>query len=357
MEEYKVVRILNEEPEFMEGAIQNARVDYFILCEEGNCLFGSNVYDLQVAGMSLLNWVVRACAKQPKIIKVQTDFDVLDVIKPYIDHDSEYSVVLFANTPLVNKNHISDLLDFVQKKQMSVCKLKRGFIFRNDYISEADEFYSVDEYDFSSNDFLIVNDFDTFEETKQVLTKKVLDFNKRNGVYFENEQMVNIDAGCGIGKLSKIASNCSVINKSVLGDNCVINKNSIISGSKLGKNVKVGTNVTIVNSIVKDNSKIGDGAYISNSVVGANVQVEFNTNIITSSVRDNVLVKQNCQLDEARIGEGTVIGKHSKIIGLTDKTIVGEACDIGVCSEILDSIIAKEQTLDNCTKIKGKVIK
>lgn len=357
MEEYKVVRILNEEPEFMENANPNVRADYFILCEEGNCLFGSNVYDLQIAGMSVLNWVVRACSKQPKILKIEKDADVLEVIKPYIDESFDYSVVLYADTPLANKNHISDLLDFVQKKQMSVCKLNRGFVFRNDYISETDEFYSVDEYDFASNDFLTVNDFETFEEVKKVLNKKVFDFNKRNGVYFENEQTINIDAGSDIGKLSKIASNCSVINGTILGENCVINKNSVLTGSKLGGNVKIGTNVTIINSIIKDNSKIGDGVYIKNSVVGMNVQVEVNSNIVSSSVRDNVSIKQNCEMSEARIGEQTVVGKYSKIFGLTDKTIIGESCDIGACSELLDCNLGKEQTIDNNTKLKGKVIR
>ena len=56
MEEYKMVRIINEEPEFCEVAENNFAVDYFILCEEGHSLFGKNIYDLQICGMSLLNW-------------------------------------------------------------------------------------------------------------------------------------------------------------------------------------------------------------------------------------------------------------------------------------------------------------
>lgn len=357
MEEYKLVRILNEEPEFCEGMSQDINANFFILCEEGNCLFGSNVYDLQIAGMSVLNWVVRACSSQPKILKVKPNENILETIRNYVDFDAEYSVIFYANTPMINKSHIFDLLEFVQRKQMNVCKLKRGFVFKNEFIRDNDEFYSVDEYDFASNDFFEIKNYEDFEEAKNCLTKKVLDFHKNYGIYFENEQTINIDANTEIGKLSKLASNVSFLNGSILGENCVVNKNSTITGSKIGDNVKIGMNVTIINSIVKDNTKIGDGVYIKDSIIGIDVSVENNSNITSSSVKDGTILKQNCEISEARIGENCVIGKYSKIIGLTDKTSIGSGSDIGACSEILDCNLAKEQTLDENTKIKGKVIR
>ena len=76
MEEYKVSRIINEEPEFCEGQQSNLMADYFVLCEEGNCLFDKNIYDLNICGMKILNWVVRVCATQPKVL----NFTSLNVI-------------------------------------------------------------------------------------------------------------------------------------------------------------------------------------------------------------------------------------------------------------------------------------
>ena len=120
MEEYKVVRIINEEPEFLEVKEANVSANFFILCEEGNKLFGKDVFDLQICGMSLLNWVVRVCGRQPKILKIQKGSDVLEVVKPYIDAGADYSVVFYADTPLLNKNHVIDLLGFVNRKRMNV---------------------------------------------------------------------------------------------------------------------------------------------------------------------------------------------------------------------------------------------
>ena len=70
MEEYKTIRIINEEPEFCEGQKSDILADFFILCEEGETLFGQNIYELKICGMSLVNWVVRVCGKQPKILKL-----------------------------------------------------------------------------------------------------------------------------------------------------------------------------------------------------------------------------------------------------------------------------------------------
>ena len=79
-----------------------------------------------------MNWVVRVCRTQPKILKVKKGANALDVIRPYVEASTEYSVVFYADTPLLNKSHINDLLAFVDRKRMNVCKLKRGFVFRNE---------------------------------------------------------------------------------------------------------------------------------------------------------------------------------------------------------------------------------
>lgn len=252
MEEYKVIRIVNEEPEFCEGQRANVLVDYFILCEEGSKLFGKNIYELEVCGMNLVNWVARACEHRPRVINVRSGDDALAVVRNYINPEAEYSVVLYADTPLVNKSHILDLVEFVDRRRMNVCKLKRGFVLKNEYIKYNDEFYSIDEYDFASNDFMQVTNEDDFSEVKSALSKKVIDFHKRNGVYFENENTVSIDSNVQIGKNTKLASGVSIIRGAVVSENCVIDKNVKVSGSTVGEKVKIGHNSLVVDSIVKN---------------------------------------------------------------------------------------------------------
>ena len=355
MEEYKVVRIINEEPEFYETQENNFAVDYFILCEEGNSLFGKNIYDLQICGMSLLNWVVRVCGRQPKILKVNKNVNALEIVKPYIDVNAEYSVIFYADTPLLNKNHITDLLGFIDRKRMNVCKFKRGLAFRNDYIKESGEIYLIDEYDFASNDFYVVETSENFEYAKTMLSKKVLDYHKKNGVLFENESSVTVDANTEIGACSRILSNASIINGTKIGRNVVVQKNAMISGSTIGNDSYVGNNTIIDKSIVKDKSRINENVVVKNSVIGNNVTIGLRSDIYSSSVRDGVNLNNNVSVENSKICESVTIQKYSKILGLNGKVIVGENSDVGANSEIIDSVIPRQSIIEKCSKITGKV--
>lgn len=355
MEEYKTIRIINDEPEFCAGEKTNVQADYFILCEEGKALFGKNIYDVQVCGMSLLNWVVRACGTQPKILNVESGADALASIRPYLDFNAEYSVVFYTDTPLLNKNHISDLLAFVERKRMNVCVFKRGYVFRNEFIKDNDEFYSVDEYDFASNDFFVVNNLEDFSFAKENLEKKVFSFHKRNGVFFENEASSVVDANTEIGDLSVILSGSSIVKGTRIGKNSYISKNATISGSTIGANAVIGTGALILNSIIKDNVYIGDGAIITNSVIGNNCSLELGVKIVSSSLRENVVVKNFSVIDDGRIGENCIIQKHSKVIGITEKSVIGSGSEIGANATVSDCCIKPNSEIKINETIKGKV--
>jgi bifunctional N-acetylglucosamine-1-phosphate-uridyltransferase/glucosamine-1-phosphate-acetyltransferase GlmU-like protein len=355
MEEYKVVRIVNEEPEFWEGQRSNAQVDYFILCEEGDKLFGKNVYELEVCGINFVNWVARACAVRPRVINIRKNENVLEVVKSYINSDAEYSVVLYADTPLVNRAHILDLIEFVDRRRMNVCKLKRGFVFKNEYIKYNDEFYSIDEYDFASSDFVSVKNAEDFTEVKKVLTQKIIDFHKKNGVQFENENTVSIDANVQIGEKTKIASGVRISKGSILAENCVIDRNAKISGSTVGEKARVGDNSIIIDSIVKDNVFVGLDCIVKNSVVGNNIIIEMGSKVVSSSLKDGVIVKSFVIIDDGRLGEGVVVHKHSRIMGLTERVIIGAGSEIGANSEISDSKIADNRFIEVNSKISNKV--
>lgn len=355
MEEYKTIRIINEEPEFMEGEKLNISADFFILCDDEISLFNQPVYDVKAGGMSLLNWVVRACGRQPKILKIGEGQEILDVIKPYVDYQAEYSVVLFADTPLVNRSHIFDLLSFVYRKRMSVCLLKRGAIFNNDYIRENNEFYSVDEYNFSSNDFMRIDSYESFYAAKKVLLQKIIDYHKNNGVYFENEDNVTIDANVEIGANSRIGAGACIVNGSKIGKNVSIGQNCLVSGSKVGNNSELGANAKIHDSILKDEVVFYEDVFVIDSVINNKCVVDYGSKISYSSLREGTGIKNFVIIDNAQVGEGTLIHSHSKVLGLLQKTIIGSGVEISENSEICDSVIKENAFIGVGEKINGKV--
>lgn len=355
MEEYKVVRLINEEPEFCEVEEANISASFFILCEERNKLFKRDIFDLQICGMSLVNWVVRVCGTQPNILKVKKGANALDVIRPYVEASTEYSVVFYADTPLLNKSHINDLLAFVDRKRMNVCKLKRGFVFRNEYISETDEIYSIDEYNFASNDFFVVDSSESFEFAKNILTKKLLDYHKKNGVFFENENTITIDANTEIGEGTKIFSGASIVGGSKVGSGSEISRNAVVFGSCVGNVSRVGANSVVIKSILKDSTIVQENVAIRNSVIGNDVKVDACSSVILSSIRDGVALKNNIHIENSKICEDVLVQGNSKILGIAQKTIIGAGSEIGACCKIIDSVISEQSKVENLTKINGRV--
>ena len=349
------VVVLNEQPEFSAAEQENVSASFFVLCEENDASqFSQNIYDYKVAGMSVLNWVIRACDREPVILKISDGDNIIEQIRPYIEN-TDYSVVLYATTPLLNKGHIKDLLGFVARKRMNACKLKKGFVFKNEYILNVDDMYSIDTYDFASNDFFEIKNHADISLVQDILEKKVLAYHKKNGVYFENESQVVVDATTEIGYSSIVGAGVKVLNHTSIENNVSVGANSVISNSKIGEDVEIGLGAIIEGSVVKGGVKIGDGVIMKNSVVGNNVVIETGTIVTNSGIKDESSVGEMVRLSNVRLGENVHIRKLSKVLGEKFSTIIMKNTVIGANSVVIDSKIAESSELEsNCTVIENK---
>ena len=98
VEQIENLLIINDEPEFSANDTTKVSAEFFILCEENaDVELSKNVFDCKLCGMSILNWVVRACLSQPKIIHVEAGTDALSAIRPYISGEAEYWVSFDQN--------------------------------------------------------------------------------------------------------------------------------------------------------------------------------------------------------------------------------------------------------------------
>ena len=340
------VVVLNEQPEFSAAEQEDVSASYFVLCEDGeSSQFGQNVYDFKVAGMSILNWVVRSCDSEPVVLKVSPEDNLIELIRPYLKN-TEYSVVLYANTPLLNKGHLKDLLGFVSRKHMNACKLKKGYVFKNDYIMCVDDLYSIDTYDFASNDFFEVKNYGDLSLVQDILEKKVLSYHKKNGVYFENESQVAVDATAEIGYASVVSAGARILNHSSINNNARIGANSVVSNSKLGEDVVVGLGCVIEGCVVKEGVVIGDGAVLKNSVIGNNVVVGAGSVVLDSGIKDESEIGELARLSNVRFGENVHIGKACEVIGGDNPTIVMQNTLIGSNVKIVDSKIAESSEIE-----------
>ncbi len=329
------VVVLNTQPEFTAKTKEKCSADYFILCEEDAQL---DLQSVTVAGVSVINWVARACDRRPKILTCKKSENVLDVIKPYIS-DADFSVVLYANTPLITKGHLKDLLGFVMTKRMNACKLKKGFVLKNDYIANVDEVYSVDCYDFASNDLFEVTSVENLAVAEEQLVRRILNYHVKNGVEFESACNIMVDASVEIGSGTRLANGACIYGNTSIGSNVKIGENVTIKNSKIGDDVVVGDNISIIGSVIKNGTIIAENVVVDSSAIMNNVKIGKCAKILSSKIKDNVHVSELAEIFNSRIAENVSVGVSAKIIGENMPALVMQNAEIGALSVIIDASI------------------
>lgn len=347
------VVVINSQPEFVENFNESMNVRYFVVCENReNSELGKNPYECVISGLSLAAWVSRACDSEPVILKVNEGEDILPLIRPY-SNTSEYSVVLYASTPLIRKRHIRDLLGFVSRKHLSVCKLKKGYVFKNEYIERVNQIFSVDEYDFASEDFFEVNSLRDLEYAELVLSRRVFDFYRKNQVQFEGRN-ITLDATAELGYNTKISGGVAITGNSVVGADCEVMTNATIIGSKIGDDVVIGSGAIIEKSVIKDGAKIEAGALVCHSVVGERCTIKMGAKLIHSGIKQNVSVGEGASLIGARVAENVSVKPLAKVVMVEEPTVLFAGSVVGEGAEVSDVTISENANIEAFEKITKK---
>lgn len=126
--------------------------------------------------------------------------------------------------------------------------------------------------------------------------------------FFVHETAV-IDAGCKIGKGTRIWHFSHIMSGSEIGENCNIGQNVVISpGVKLGKNVKVQNNVSVYTGVI-----CGDDVFLGPSMVFTNI-VNPRSAIIRKESYVPTIVEKGATIGaNATIVCGNNIGKYAFI--------------------------------------------
>ena len=327
--------IASDEPEFVENDELEISANFVVLCEEKSFKgFSSKIFEQLVCGESLADWVGRACSQKPIFLTLSESENFLDLIKPYC-HSNDYTVVLFASTPLVTKSHIHDMLCFAARKRLNVCKLKKGYILKNDYISNVDEIFASLTYGLSGTEFFEVKTVDDLSFVKEILSKRMFNFHRCNGVVFDNEKLTNLHSNVHIGSGSQIGGGVELLNGTFVGENVLIQEGAIVSNSKIGDDSIIETGAVIKNSIVKNGAIIEANATINRSVVGERARVSLCSVLNSTALKTNVTVSENCFIDTADVLENAEIGKNSFVIGGKKPAVIQKNQKILPCSKIL----------------------
>lgn len=307
--DYKIISTKPETEKVKDG---NISVSCFVLLTDSKQMgVKDGSYNLDLLGNAMFDYVVRACPTPPACLKYE-DENIITMIRPYV-RNTEYSLVLYSDTPLVTKSNILNILDFAKSKGLNVCKLTRGWVFNNEYIKHVDEIYAPSTYYFEEEDFMVANTYKQLYIVAQTLKNRIISYHMRGGVYFKDPDTTYIDSNVSIGAGTVIEPYVS------------LNKNTIIE-----ENAFIGARSTLINAKVYEGASI-EGAYIDGGIVMKNVKVKNGAKIYSQTA-----IKEGCEIGEesiinnAIIGEHTMIGKNTCInyLNCGNNVSIGSGCMI-----------------------------
>lgn len=205
--------------------------------------------DFQLCGMKMTDWVALATSGcKHKVISFVDEDEILQVAKQYAG-DFSYVAVLYNDIPLLKKQTFLDLMDYFAKRKMNVMRLERGFVFRSEYLENAQILLSGMVEKFGEEDFFVVDNAEKASHAFEVLNARIVDYHKKDGVVFFGENTIFVDVDVQIES------------------GAIIYPNNIIKGqSYIGKNVVLESGNYIVDSAICDGAKVCQ-SYIKNSVV------------------------------------------------------------------------------------------
>lgn len=289
-------------------------VDCIVLLEDSKDFQTENgSFNLEILGMKMYEYVVRACPETPVLIHYDHEKQsVANAIKPFL-RDSEYTLVLFSDTPLVTKKNVLNILDFVKNKGLNVCPLTRGYVFKTDYIKRVDEIYSPSVYYFDEEDFMMALSYRQVHLITEMLKNRIVDFHSQNGVYFKDPSTLYIEANVSIGKGTKIGSFVSLSGDTVIGENVTIENRSELINAKVANDVKI-SGAYLDGAFVYSGSKIARGAKLCSQ----------------TAIKENSSVCEDTIISNAIIGENSNIGKNNVINFLMseEQISIGSSCHI-----------------------------
>lgn len=241
--------------------------DFLVLILKPN--YSVDYSNLEMYGIKGIDYIINAVQDfEIKKVDYNLEDDVIYTIKQNMN-DKKYVLVLFADTPLIKKQTITNIIDYFLIKKLCALSFDRGYCFETSYLKSVDKIYNPQTQNFDEEDFIKVDSSKSFSLALDVLKNRIISYHQQNGVIFENSSSVFIDATVNIEKNVIIKNNVTILGKSIIRENCKLVNSSL-------KRVIIEKDAIVENSII-ESSVIGMGAKIKDFSIIKNANVKENS--------------------------------------------------------------------------------
>ncbi len=317
-----------------------------------------NTAHIKIAGKSCLDWVALSLKDDfSASVPYREDVSLPMLVKPFLRRDSDFTVLLYSDTPLISRKTVLDAVETLRAQGLNALKMTRGYVFRTAYLLSCDNIVAPPMYYFEEEDFMTAFSLKQIAIITEVLRNRIADYYMENGVYLKDPANTVIEPDVVIEAGAVIESGCSVKGRSHISANAVIGSGSNVESSEIGENAVITCSV-ISSSKVGRNTTVGPYANIhSSSVIGDGCRIGNFVEIKASRLEDNVKVAHLAYIGDAKLGAGSNVGcgvvfanydgkdKHTCHVG--EKVFIGSNCTLIAPVTIGDgAFIAAGTTVD-----------
>lgn len=183
--------------------------------------------NFDLCGKKLVDWVALATSGCKQVFIDDPEDDILQALRPLCEN-YVYVAVLYSDTPLLKKSTFFDFMDYFSKRRMNVMCLERGYVFRVEYLKNAQILLSSAPHEFDKEDFTKIDNPQKLSYAFKILNRRILDYHKNNGVIFFGENTIFIDADVEIEAGTVVYPNNTLKGESYIGKNVILESGNYI---------------------------------------------------------------------------------------------------------------------------------
>jgi len=220
-------------------------------------------------------------------VEIKKGDDVLGIVKEHAK-DKKYCIVVYADTPLLKRETISQALSFTATYNHKVVQLPRGWVFEIAHVKKGGDVKTITMPNLDEDDFMIAYNHSQVANISTFMRGRINEKHLSNGVYITDPYSVYIDAKVTIGAGTKIGPGVVIRGETSIGKNCRITNFVDIKKSKIGDGTKIAHMSYVGDAEIGKNCNIGCGVVFCNydgkqkhpTIVGDNVFIGSNSNLV-----------------------------------------------------------------------------
>jgi NDP-sugar pyrophosphorylase family protein len=220
-------------------------------------------YNLEIFDKKMVDWIIDSCREyEIKTVSCDKNSNIVTLIKPLLN-EKPYTLVLYSDTPLLTKETIVENIDYFALSGMNVLKLPRGWIFKTEYIKEADSISGVQSRQYNDFEFKPVLNLKDFSIVTDIIKQKIFEKHYQNEVIIIDEKSTYIGAEVIIDPGTRIEPNNVIKGLTYIGRNCVLEPFNYIQDSIISNNCII-KNSNVIKSKITENMVVGPFEIIEN---------------------------------------------------------------------------------------------